>query len=150
MEKFQASGVGFFLSDIMTRTDSGRRHMDLAKSFFVSAILFALAGMALGIWMGITGPEVFNYAPVHAHINLAGWATLFLFGLWYRGAPAAAATGLARAHFWIALVGAILLVIGIVGAVMPNATLDKVVIPGSILTVLSMAMFLIIVLRHRS
>jgi hypothetical protein len=123
--------------------------MTLPKRFFLIAILFALTGMALGIWMGITGPEVFNYAPVHAHINLAGWATLFLFGLWYRGAPAAAATGLAEAHFWVALVGAILLVIGIVGAVMPNETLDKIVIPGSLLTIASMAMFLVIVLRHR-
>jgi hypothetical protein len=123
--------------------------MTLPKRFFVAAILFALTGMGLGIWMGITGPEVFNYAPVHAHINLAGWATLFLFGLWYRGAPSAAATGLAQAHFWVAVIGAILLVIGIVGAVMPNETLDKVVIPGSLLTLASMAMFLVIVLRHR-
>jgi hypothetical protein len=123
--------------------------MTLPKRFFVTAILFALAGMGLGIWMGITGPEVFNYAPVHAHINLAGWATLFLFGLWYRGAPSAASTGLAQAHFWVAVIGAILLVIGIVGAVMPNETLDKVVIPGSLLTLASMLIFLIVVLRHR-
>ena len=123
--------------------------MTLPKRFFVVAILFALTGMGLGIWMGITGPEVFNYAAVHAHINLAGWATLFLFGLWYRGAPSAAAKGLAEAHFWVAMIGAILLVIGIVGAVMPNETLDKVVIPGSLLTLASMAMFLVVVLRHR-
>jgi hypothetical protein len=123
--------------------------MTLSKRFFVVAILFALSGMTLGIWMGITGPEVFNYAPVHAHINLAGWATLFLFGLWYRGAPSAAATGLAETHFWVALVGAILLVIGIVGAVMPNATLDKAVIPGSLLTFASMLIFLVVVVRHR-
>lgn len=123
--------------------------MSLSKRFLIVAILFALAGMALGIWMGINGPEVFNYAPVHAHINLAGWATLFLCGLWYRGAPSAASTGLAQAHFWVAVTGAILLVVGIVGAVMPNATLDKVVIPGSLLTVAAMAMFLVIVLRHR-
>ena len=124
--------------------------MALADRFFIVAILFALAGMTLGIWMGITGPEVFNYAAVHAHINLAGWATLFLCGLWYRGAPAASSTGLAKAHFWIAVVGAILLVIGIVGAVMPDATLDKVVIPGSLLTLLAMILFLVIVARHRS
>ena len=123
--------------------------MTVSKRFFLVAILFALSGMTLGIWMGITGPEVFNYAPVHAHINLAGWATLFLFGLWYRGAPSAAATGLAEAHFWVAVIGAILLVIGIVGAVMPDETLDKVVIPGSLLTLASMLLFLIIVLRHR-
>ncbi len=124
--------------------------MALADRFFIVAILFALVGMAIGIWMGITGPEVFNYSPVHAHLNLAGWATLFLCGLWYRGAPVAASSRLAEAHFWIAVVGAILLVIGIVGAVMPNPTLDLVVIPGSLLTILAMLLFLVIVLRNRS
>ena len=122
--------------------------MTLAKRFFVTAILFALTGMTFGIWMGITGPEVFNYAPVHAHINLVGWATLFLCGLWYRGAPAAAASGLAQVHYWGATIGAILLVLGILGAVMPNATLDMIVIPGSLLTLLSMILFLVIVVRH--
>lgn len=124
------------------------RPVALASRFFIIGILFALTGMMLGIWMGITGPEVFNYAPVHAHINLVGWATLFLFGLWYRGEPAAAASGLARAHFWCALIGAILLVIGVVGAVMPNETLDLAVIPGSLLTLASMVLFLIIVARR--
>ncbi len=124
--------------------------MGLADRFFVVAILFALTGMTVGIWMGINGPEFFNYAPVHAHINLVGWATLFLCGLWYRGAPAAAATGLAQIHFYAAVLGAILLVIGILGAVMPNATLDMVIIPGSLLTAAAMVLFLIIVARHRS
>ncbi len=124
--------------------------MALADRFFIVAILFALTGMTVGIWMGINGPEVFNFAPVHAHINLVGWATLFLCGLWYRGAPAAAGTTLAHIHFWCALVGAILLVIGILGAVLPNPTLDLVVIPGSLLTALAMILFLIIVARHRS
>lgn len=124
--------------------------MALANRFFVTAIVFALTGMTFGIWMGITGPEVFNYAPVHAHINLVGWATLFLCGLWYRGAPTAAASGLAQVHFWCAVIGAILLIIGILGAVIPNSQLDLVVIPGSLLTLLSMLIFLVIVLRHRS
>jgi hypothetical protein len=124
--------------------------VNLAKRFFVIAILFALTGMTFGIWMGINGPEFFNYAPVHAHINLVGWATLFLCGLWYRGAPEAAATRLAQVHFWCAVVGAILLVIGILGAVMPNPSLDLVVIPGSLITFLAMLIFLVIVVRQRA
>lgn len=124
--------------------------MPVADRFFITAILFALTGMSVGIWMGISGPETFNYAPVHAHINLVGWATMFLCGLWYRGAPDAAASTIARVHYWCALVGAICLVLGIVGAVMPNPTLDLVVIPGSLLTALAMIIFLTIVVRHRS
>jgi hypothetical protein len=33
---------------------------------------------------------------------------------------------------------------------MPNASLDKVVIPGSLLTLLAMVLFLVILVRHRS
>lgn len=117
----------------------------LPYRFMLSAIVFAIIGMGLGIWMGSTGPSVFNYAPVHAHLNLAGWVTMFLFGLFYRATPSAAATSLASVHFWCALVGVILLVIGILGAVMPEPSLDLVVIPGSLLTFLSMLIFLWVV-----
>jgi cbb3-type cytochrome oxidase subunit 1 len=114
----------------------------LPYRFMLAAVLFGVVGMCLGIWIGINGPAVFNYAPVHAHINLAGWATMFLFGLWYRSVPSAAGTMLASVHFWVALVGAILLVIGIIGAVAPNPSLDFVVIPGALLTLASMLIFL--------
>ena len=60
--------------------------MSLAYRFFVIGILFALIGMGLGTYMGIT--QDFLLAPVHAHINLVGWTTHFLFGLYYRGEPA--------------------------------------------------------------
>ena len=39
--------------------------------------------------------------PVHAHLNLLGWVTLTLFGLFYRAVPIAAATTLAKVHFWL-------------------------------------------------
>jgi hypothetical protein len=110
--------------------------------FMLTGVLFAIVGMGVGIWMGSTGPAVFNFAPVHAHINLVGWATLMLFGLWYRGQAVAAGTTLAEVHYWVALVGAICLVIGIVGAVAPNPSLDLLVIPGSLLTLISMLIFL--------
>lgn len=118
------------------------KSITLPYRFMLAAVLFAVVGMVFGIWMGITGPSVFNYAPVHAHINLVGWATMFLVGLWYRGTPTAAATTLAVVHFWCALIGAILLIIGIVGAVAPAPALDLVVIPGSLLTLAAMLIFL--------
>ncbi len=121
----------------------------LADRFFLVAITFALVGMMFGIWMGTTGEAVFGYAPVHAHINLVGWVTLFLYGLWYRGQPQVRGA-LPETHFWVAVIGAVGLVIGILGAVMPNPSLDLVVIPGSLLTLLGMVLFLVIVLRNRS
>ena len=65
------------------------------------AVLFALSGMTLGVWMGMK--ENFTLAAVHAHINLLGWVSMMIYGLFYRANPQA--TGkLAAVHFWVALV----------------------------------------------
>jgi hypothetical protein len=44
--------------------------------------LSALGGMILGIVMGIL--QDFTLAPAHAHLNLLGWVTLALYGLYHR------------------------------------------------------------------
>jgi hypothetical protein len=119
--------------------------MSLAYRFFIIGILFALIGMGLGTYMGIT--QDFLYAPVHAHINLVGWATHFLFGLYYRGEQANAKGWLPEVHFACAALGGILLPIGIIGAVTNNPTADLFVIPGTLLTLASMALFLAVVIR---
>jgi cbb3-type cytochrome oxidase subunit 1 len=63
------------------------------------AAVYLVAGVTMGIVMGIT--HEFVLAPVHAHINLLGWATLAIMGVVYHAYPAAAKTRLAAAHFWI-------------------------------------------------
>lgn len=50
---------------------------------FTIAGLAAMSGMSLGIYMGLNGD--FALAPVHAHINLLGWVTMALYGLYHRG-----------------------------------------------------------------
>lgn len=119
--------------------------MSLAYRFFVVGILYALIGMGLGTYMGMS--QDFAFAPVHAHINLVGWATHFLFGLYYRAETTNANGALPEVHFWCAVVGGILLPIGIVGAVTGNATVDLAVIPGTLFTLLSMVLFLFVVIR---
>jgi hypothetical protein len=61
------------------------------------AVVYLMAGVGLGIVMGAT--ENFTLRPVHAHLNLLGWATLALAGLIYSVYPKAAETRLARVHF---------------------------------------------------
>src|SRR5258708_22522775 len=85
------------------------RHID--RAFIVIAIVYALAGQGLGIYMGIN--QDFQHRNLHAHINLVGWASLALAGLIYRGYPVLADRALARWHFWIANAGAVLLTSGI-------------------------------------
>jgi hypothetical protein len=63
------------------------------------AVLYLILGVCLGIWMGAN--ENFALHPVHAHINLLGWATMALAGLIYTVFPAAGASKLAKVHFWL-------------------------------------------------
>jgi cbb3-type cytochrome oxidase subunit 1 len=49
--------------------------------------------------MGMT--HDLQYAPVHAHINLLGWATLALAGILYHLFPQAGGSRLGLTHFWL-------------------------------------------------
>ena len=63
------------------------------------ATLYLVTGIAIGIYMSIT--QDFAIIPVHAHINLIGWVSLSLAALIYKAYPAAGASPLATAHFWL-------------------------------------------------
>ena len=74
----------------------------LSDRFLQAGVLFALCGMALGVWMGKT--ENFALSPVQAHINLLGWVSMLLYGLFYRTIPRAAEGTLPAIHFWLSLI----------------------------------------------
>jgi cbb3-type cytochrome oxidase subunit 1 len=71
----------------------------MSARFIRIAALYLVIGVAMGIVMGIT--QNFSLAPVHAHINLLGWASLGIIGVIYHAWPAAGETRLARTHFWV-------------------------------------------------
>lgn len=63
------------------------------------AVLYLIAGVGLGIFMAASHDHVMK--PVHAHLNLLGWVTMGLFGLFYRSWPGAAGSTLAKVQFRI-------------------------------------------------
>lgn len=73
--------------------------------------LFALAGMVLGIYMGMS--EDHSLIDAHAHNNLIGYVTMIIYGVYYRLVPAPSGKLLAVIHFWVALVGAATFGIGL-------------------------------------
>ncbi len=79
--------------------------------FITMAIIYAVLGMALGLIMGII--QDISHTPVHAHINLVGWASMALFGLIYRAYPDLAASPLARLHFIAMTIGTPIMLAGI-------------------------------------
>ena len=53
---------------------------------FRSAVLLAILGIGWGIVMAASHDH--SAMPGHAHLNLLGWVSLFLFGIFYRLHPA--------------------------------------------------------------
>lgn len=72
---------------------------NMSNWYFRLAVLYFVAGVSLGIFMAASQDH--SMFPVHAHLNLLGWVTLSLFGLYYRALPSAATSRLAKVHFWI-------------------------------------------------
>ncbi|WP_136634469.1 hypothetical protein [Pseudooceanicola onchidii] len=113
---------------------------------WIAAIISALIGMAWGIQMSASGDH--SLSPAHAHLNLLGWVSLALFGAYYHLVPTAAQGILAKVQAGVAVLGVITIVPGIVQAVTgAGEGLAKI---GSVLTILSMLLFLVVVLTSRS
>ena len=106
--------------------------------FLLLATVLLICGAILGIVMGAR--EDFQLVPVHAHLNLAGWASLALFGLTYRAYPVLGTTRLARYHFIVSATASVLLPIGIGFAVLRAS--PGLAIFASILWLLGVLMFL--------
>jgi hypothetical protein len=92
----------------------------MSNTFLRLSVLFVLVGVGLGYGMGAT--HSFVLSPVHAHINLLGWVSMFLYGLFYRAFPEAAVGWLPRVHFTLAVIGLPVMMIGL--------TIQMLAIPG--------------------
>lgn len=107
----------------------------------------ALGGMVLGIVMGIR--QDFTLAPAHAHLNLLGWVTMAIYGLFHR------ATG--RLGGWLGwlqagagALGALLMGGGLaLYLVDHDDRLFPVVVAGSLASLTGMALFLLLVLTSQ-
>src|ERR1700710_2765024 len=78
---------------------------------FRAALLSVIAGMVWGIEMAISHDH--SAMPAHAHLNLLGWVSLFLFGVYYRPHPLLDKAVMARVQVGAWIVGTILLIIGV-------------------------------------
>jgi hypothetical protein len=78
---------------------------------FRAAVLMVIAGMIWGIVMGISQDH--STLPAHAHLNLLGWVSLFLFGIYYHLHPAIDRSRVASLQIWIWIFGTIVLTIGV-------------------------------------
>src|SRR5690348_14143404 len=79
--------------------DIEARGARLARLWILIAVTYLVLGASMGVVMGASMD--FTYVPVHAHINLLGWASMALAGLIYDRFPLAGGSKLGVAHFWL-------------------------------------------------
>ena len=117
----------------------------MVSSLFRVSVVLGLAGMALGIVMGIR--QDFALAPAHAHLNLLGFVALFLAALYYRVVPEAAQSRLARLHAGVAIIGALLFPVGIASVLHDHERFQLLVVAGALTAFAAMLLFAVIVFR---
>jgi hypothetical protein len=67
------------------------------------AVVYFLIGLGFGIYMAAS--ENHGQIPVHAHVNLLGWASMAICGMAYEVFPRLQKHWLAPAHFWMHSLG---------------------------------------------
>jgi hypothetical protein len=113
---------------------------------FRAAVLLVIAGMLWGIAMGIS--EDHSTMPAHAHLNLLGWVSLFLFGIYYHLHPAVDHNRLATWQVWIWIAGTIIMTIGVGLAHSGHEIGDPIAAVSSVLVLADMLLFGWLVFRR--
>jgi hypothetical protein len=85
--------------------------MKASSVSFPAAVLMVIAGMIWGLVMAITRDH--SAMPAHAHLNLLGWVSLFLFGVFYHLHPAVDRSRPAIIQVTAWIIGTVVMTIGI-------------------------------------
>ena len=85
---------------------------NIALNFAAIGATWLLVGMTLGIVMGAR--QDFQFMPVHAHINLIGFACHSIFGITYHQYPAMSSSRLAPYQFWIFVIATPVTLLGLI------------------------------------
>jgi hypothetical protein len=107
--------------------------------------LWLVLGMVLGIVMGAS--ENLQFMPVHAHINLVGFACHAIFGMAYRQWPSMKASPLAPYQFWIFVIATPVTLIGLVFTLTGGPVLPTII--GSLGLVIGAALFAVLIWQAR-
>lgn len=130
-------------------TDFGRMEgdaiMKASRIAFISAPLIALFGMGWGIFMAIS--EDHSTSPAHAHLNLLGWVSLFLLGVYYRFHPDTDVSKLARFQVSVWAVMSLVIAVGIALIYLGAPLGEPIAAVASIVLFADMALFVWLILR---
>ena len=120
--------------------------MKASSLSFQAAVLFVIAGMVWGIVMAISDDH--SAMPAHAHLNLLGWVSLFLFGIFYHLHPGLDHSRIAAVQVWIWIGSTVILTVGVALVHSGHAIGDPVAAVGAIVALADMLLFGWLVLRR--
>ena len=120
--------------------------MKASSLSYQSAVVFAIAGMIWGLVMAIS--ENHAAMPAHAHLNLLGWVSLFLFGIFYQLHPLIdrSRAAIVQVAIWIAATVIMAIGVGLVTTGHPGG--DPIAAIGAFAAISDMLIFAWIVLRR--
>ena len=120
--------------------------MSASSLSFRIAVLFVLVGMIAGVYMAASHEHAL--APAHAHINLIGWVSLFLIGLFYERRPQLDKSAGARWQVIVYAIGAVVLNAALAALLLGNAKAEPGAAAGSFIVLGSMLWFAWLVFRN--
>lgn len=118
----------------------------MSRWYLRLAVLYLIAGVALGLHMAASHDHSMH--PVHAHLNLLGWVTMALFGLFYRSWPGAAASRLAKVQFWIYVPAHAVQMLTLPLLYLGHSALEPVLALASVGVGLAIVCFAVVVWKH--
>jgi hypothetical protein len=127
------------------RADSGVQVKSIDSTYVAIGALWLVLGMILGIVMGAS--ENFLFMPVHAHINLVGFACHSVFGMAYRQWPTMKTSSLARYQFWIFVIATPITLIGLAFTLTGGPALPTII--GSLGLLIGAALFCVLIWQAR-
>ena len=75
----------------------------MGRTLLKISVVYFMIGISFGLYMSLS--HVFTLTTVHVHMNLLGWMSLALVGVFYHLYPSLEKNSLAKWHFWLHNIG---------------------------------------------
>ena len=113
-----------------------------------AAFVYLAFGIGLGAWFALDRAAGAWLRPLHAELNLWGWATLLIYGMAYHMLPRFAGRTprwprLAAAQSWLAIASVALVAAGWVGVMSALPLAQVVLVAGGALQIIAAALFVL-------
>ena len=111
-----------------------------------AAFVYLACGIVLGAWFAVDRGVGAWLRPLHAELNLWGWATLLIYGMAYHMLPRFAGRParwprLATAQSWLAIASVALVAAGWIGVLSALPLAQMALVAGGALQVIAAALF---------